>query len=432
MKQVNQNPTPELSPGINEIRANFADDFIQEILEALDSIELELVNLEVEPGNSEYLDSVYRYLHTIRGLADLLEESLAAQITKETGELLEVCRKYNISANRIIINALLQSVMFLRKICEGKETCRNSKFQGEVEQHLHAVGQLREEIILDIKQPIRPPEDRIGEILLEKGAIGEKDIEDVLAKQDSIYPKLKFGEIAMRERKVDAGELIKAIRAQKIRNESNDQYVRIPIKRLDQILEIASRLEGIQKDLYHESVLRFGSNDVFSVETKQAEVMSSDIRKIMQELRRVALKQSFQKLTRAVRSMIEEAGLNVVFSTTGESIELNKELAEDIIMPLAEIVELMLSAFSPDDGKEKESMGNIEVAASKSGETVTVEITSNRKSPDCSEFAVKKLEQARKKVEKLKGKIDYQDTDNGCRAAIILDDSTIINNTYEM
>lgn len=405
--------------GLREIQENYMKDFIQEILETLDSIELELVNLEVDPGNAEYLNAVYCDFHTIKGLTGFLEENLASRITEQTETLIEACRKFNINSNRTIINILLQTILFLRRICNNQQLVHETKFQGEVEQHLVNIRQLRDEIMLEVEQPVKPPEYRIGEILMEEGAIQEQDIEDVLKKQSSVYQKLKFGEIAMREKKVDAGELIKAIRAQKIRNECSEQFVRIPIKRLDEILDIVIQLANIQNDLHHESILRFGSNDAFSVELNRAENMSMDIRKIISELRMVPLKQSFQKLSRAVRAMIEDAGLHVVFTTVDESTELSKEVADDIIVPLAEIVECMLSGFTGEIEYDKGKLGNIEVVAYRKENTVVIEINNSRMPPVPDRS--KKLEQVQAKIKKLNGRLEYEERDDdGCKVKIIL------------
>ena len=353
---------------VQETGGNIVNDFIREIIAILDSIELELVNIEVDPDNPGYLNAVCSGFHSIKGLAGFLEEDMASGITEYTEELLEACQKFNISISRSITNIILQSVLFLRKICNDKKILADTKFQGEVGQHIGSIIQLKDGIMLDIKQPVRPPENRIGEILLEDGAIALQDIDYVLEKQNSVYQNMKFGEIALKERKVDASGLIKAIRAQKIRNESGEQFVQIPIKRLDQILQIVSQLGTIQNALHNEVIIRFGSNDSFSAESKQAKDMLTDIREILQELRLVTFKQSFQKLTRAVKAMIEEAGVNVIFSTIGENIEVNKEISDEIIIPLAKIIEFILENFSTDTNKEK--IDNIEVVTDKKGESI--------------------------------------------------------------
>ncbi|MDD4296910.1 MAG: hypothetical protein PHC69_08120 [Ruminiclostridium sp.] len=395
---------------MQETCGNIVNDFIREIIAILDSIELELVNIEVDPDNPGYLNAIRIGFHSIKGLTGFLEEDMASGITEYTEELLEVCQKFNISISRNITNIILQSVLFLRKICNDKKNLSDTKFQGEIGQHIGNIMQLKDGIMLDIKQPVRPPENKIGEILLEDGAIALQDIDYVLEKQSSVYQNMKFGEIALRERKVDASGLIKAIRAQKIRNESSEQFVQIPIKRLDQILQIVNQLGTIQNGLHHESVIRFGSNDAFSAESGHAKDMLADIRKILQELRLVTFKQSLQKLTRAVRAMIEEAGINVIFSTIGENIEVNKEISDEIIIPLAKIIEFILENFSTDSDKEK--IDYIEVVAEKKGDSVIIEVSASKPIHLNLIHESEKIKEAERKIENLKGRIEYENIEN--------------------
>lgn len=56
---------------------------------------------------------------------------------------------------------------------------------------------------------------RIGEILVQEGALDESQVKDVLEKQSKSNNRMKFGEIVLREKKVEASDIIKAIRMQK-------------------------------------------------------------------------------------------------------------------------------------------------------------------------------------------------------------------------
>ncbi|NLY19297.1 MAG: hypothetical protein GX045_10230 [Clostridiaceae bacterium] len=399
-----------INNGAQEFCDNIVNDFIREIVAILDSIELELVNIEVDPDNPVYLDAICQGFRTIKRLAGFLEGDIASEIVEYTGELLETCQKFNITITRSITNIFLQSILFLRKICNNRKILTDTKFQGEVGQHISNITQMKDGIMLDIKQPVKSPENRIGEILVEDGIIKQNDIEYVLEKQSSIYRNMKFGEIALRERKVDASGLIKAIRAQKIRNESSEQYVRIPIERIDQILEIVNRIETIQNNLHHETVLRFGSNDSLTTESRNVKDMLSDIQKILQELRLVTFKQSFQKLKRAVRAMIEEKGINVIISTIGENTEVNKEISDEIIIPLAKIIEFILDFLSTDHSREK--IDEIKITAYKDSEYVMVEISCNKQiEPDLIHNSTK-IKEAERKIESLKGRIEYKNAEN--------------------
>ncbi|HEY8499955.1 MAG TPA: hypothetical protein VIL89_04995, partial [Clostridia bacterium] len=143
MEHDNQANSHKINSGIdielNQIKENYINDFIQEILETLDSIELELVNLEVDPENAEYLNSVYCSFNTLKGLTGFLEKDEAVRLTAETEVLIEACRKFSIPAARSFINLLLQTVLFLRRICNNSSIVKDTRFQGEVEQHLISV-----------------------------------------------------------------------------------------------------------------------------------------------------------------------------------------------------------------------------------------------------------------------------------------------------
>jgi two-component system chemotaxis sensor kinase CheA len=400
-------------------RESLVNDYVQEIFGILDSIELELVNIEVDPDNPGYVDAIYHGFHTIKGMACFLEEGISAAITEHTEELLEACQKFNITITRSITNILLQSILFLRKIYKDKQILTDTKFQGEVSHHIGLILQLKDGIMLDIKQPFRSEENKIGEILLEDGALNQNDIEFVLDKQNSMYRDLKFGEIALREKKVDVRGLIRAIRTQKIRSGSGDQYVQIPVKRLDQIVQVADQLKDIQEELHDELVLRFGTDDGITVKSRQGMDLFSGIRSIIQELRLVTFKQSFQKLTRAVRAMIEDAGLNVVFSILGENVEVNKEIAEDIIKPLAKIIEFLLESFSTDFYRD--NIDKLEVEAYKEGKSLIIELSGNRSIDIDSINKEDKLREAEIKIKILNGRIEYQNSEsNGFKIKITI------------
>ncbi|HOL83910.1 MAG TPA: hypothetical protein PKZ62_01265 [Thermoclostridium caenicola] len=364
-------------PGLAEISRNYMEDFISEIKETLEGIELELVDLEMEPGNAEHLNSIYCSFHTIRGLAGLLHDAVCGKIAATTEELLETMRKYGTPAGKSSINLILVSVRFIRKICEGSEETKSTQFLGEVEQHIRNIQKLKDDIILEVRQP--PVKGaRIGEILVAEGALKHDEVEDVLRKQNSVFKRMKFGEIVLREKKVDVSDIIKAIRMQKIRNAgSSDQYVKIPLERLDQIIGIIGNIGNIFDSVRDEAVLRFGSNDALTMDVSKAFNMVQDVKSILKELRMVTLQQTFQKLTRAACTIIEENHLEVMFSTMGENIEVDKEIADKIVYPLGELIKLLLEkAYTETDAARR--IGSVEVVAYEEGNSVHIDITGDQ------------------------------------------------------
>lgn len=87
-------------PELNEISNSYMEDFMSEIDEILSDLELELVNLEMDPGNKEILNTIYCNFHTLRGLLGLLNNLAGTRIATASEELLETVKS--------ILNQLLR------------------------------------------------------------------------------------------------------------------------------------------------------------------------------------------------------------------------------------------------------------------------------------------------------------------------------------
>jgi two-component system chemotaxis sensor kinase CheA len=367
------------SLSLTEISKGYSDDFIEEIRQILGEIELALVNLEMEPTNKAFLNNVYRSFHTIHGLTGLLDEQVSGQITSASEDLLETLRKYTNGLDSAAVNILLQSVRFIRNICMDSSVLYDSRFSGEIAQHLSNIHQIRDDILLEARQPLER-ETRIGEILIREGALDKAEVDELLKKQSARPDKMKFGEMVLREKKVDATEIIKAIRMQKIRGTTApDQYVRIPLERLDQIITLINNVNSTYDGIRDEAVLRFGSNDIFTLGSGKATQMMREIKRVLLELRMVTLHSTFQKLTRTVCSLIEEKHLQIMFSTMGESIEVDKEAADRIVQPLAEIARMMIDHAVRKENDEELKLHSIEVVAYDEGQDIRIDVVGDCK-----------------------------------------------------
>lgn len=362
-------------PELNEISNSYMEDFMSEIDEILSDIELELVNLEMDPSNKEILNTIYCNFHTVRGLLGLLNNLAGTRIATASEELLEAVKKYSQTTSKDIINVVLDSIKFIKEIRNRPQETENSEFSGEIERHIKGIIAYKNDILLEARQSFGK-QSRIGEILVQEGAMDESEVEDILKKQSKSSNKMKFGELVLREKKVEASDIIKAIRMQKVRNTGpTNQYVKIPLERLDQIIGIIQDVSNLYDSVKDESVLRFGSNDSLTIESTKAYHMITDIKNILKELRMVTLQQAFQKLTRSVCSIIEENHLEVIFSTLGENVEVDKEVADRISLPLDNLIRLLLDKAYYKGNDNTKRIGNIEVVAYTGGNNIHIDIT---------------------------------------------------------
>jgi two-component system chemotaxis sensor kinase CheA len=362
-------------PGLDDISKSYMEDFINEIIEIIEDIELELVNLEMDPGSKDILNSLYCHFHSIRGLADLINDKASTKISAATEDLLEALKKYSLIAGKDMINLLLDSVGYIKKLCSDSAVKEDSQFLSEVDLHVMNIKKNKDEIMLEARQPFGQ-KARIGEILVQEGYMDSSQVNYILKKQNSIKGKMKFGEIVLREKKADASEIIKAIRMQRIRNTgTSDQYVKIPLERLEQMICMIRSIRVIYGSIRDQAILRFGSNDTLAMESSKACQLIDDVCGILKELRMVTLQNVFQRLTRSACSIIEENHLEIMFSTMGENIEIDKDIADYLPFPLTELVRLLIEKVHTWDSGRKTR--NIEVVAYEEGSLVHIDMTAD-------------------------------------------------------
>jgi len=407
-----------IPPGLVEICRSYQDDFMQEIRFLLDEVDLSLVNLAAEPADKEQLYGVYSRFHTIAGLAGLLQEQTSFHLAKSSEDLVEVIRKYRPGVDPSSLNHLVQSSKFLRRLAADPAIRSDSRFSGEVGQHLSGMRQSRNDLFMEVRQPMEH-ETRIGEILIHEGTMEQAEVEAVLSRQRSQPGRLKFGEILLKEKRVDASDVIRAIRMQKIRSAvPAGQSVRIPLERMEQLAQLIDGLQGRCSGINAESMLRFGNKDRFSTETADMTNQLGDLRKILAELRIVTFQQAFGRVTQSVGSLMEERHRPIRVMTMGEGTEVDMALADQLVQPLADIVTAM--ADSSGSIEEDKRLGQIELVAFREAAAVHVDLTGDGAADIVAMLKNPAHERAVRRIGVLGGRIQIDDMEGkGVRARLL-------------
>ena len=117
------------------IDPEFLNDFILDTKEHIEKIEMDTLLLETEPDSKEVINSLFREFHTIKGSAGFVEQQLIQDIAHQTETLLDDCRTGHTEVNKTIIDLILKSTDFIKKLSDNVDLDRDREFLELVKAH---------------------------------------------------------------------------------------------------------------------------------------------------------------------------------------------------------------------------------------------------------------------------------------------------------
>lgn len=183
-------------------------------------------------------------------------------------------------------------------------------------------------------------EKRIGEILLEKGIINEKELDDVLKFHDN--HKTKIGDIIVKKGLATERELKDALEEQeKLKKKIELNTVRVDTNRLDNILNLLgeivigqSSLTRIADEIDDDKDTGFKlKNALFGLDR-----ITREFQEQIMSIRMIPIGPSFEQFRRFVRDSSHERGKDIKLIIEGGDTELDKTVIEKISDPLKHMI----------------------------------------------------------------------------------------------
>ncbi len=395
-----------------DVDPEFLNDFLVETREHIENIEMSVLALETDPENLELVNSLFRSFHTVKGLAGFVNQDLVRKIAHQTETELDKCRKGDLKVSKSFVDMILASSDLLKKICDDLTLNEDPGFLQTVEHHLELLnkGMIYSEASAVNTTPAEEIQaikvDKIGEIMVGQG-LDPKDVEELLVKQED-HPELKLGQLAVKEKKADAADVLQSLRIQeKAANllNSSGGYTRVSALKIDNLVDLIGELVIIQSQIEQDAVKRFGTNDSLVTNLLRMEKISKDVQNISMSLRMVSLKSTFQKINRIGRDTIVELGKNVNIEITGEETEIDRGVAERILDPLVHLVKNSISHGIEDEAerpaKGKSIEGLVKISAYSKRGNVYIEISDDGRGLDTERIYQKAIEKKMLDPEKI-------------------------------
>ena len=385
---------------IDDSMQEIVNDFIQEALELLESLNENFIELEKQPDNKEILNTIFRAAHTVKGSAGFLGFQNIVELAHSAENILNKLRQGEISLTSEMTDYLLKTMDILKSmiITVSKTGSEGEPPEGNAEliKKLNALSEGKATAaeppsasipaadVIEVKKEGsgtlsgKKKARSLGDILLEDNLISKEELEEIYkekeeeehkAGKEKDLPAAEIPEISAEEiiHPSAAAETPAAVAPsdKPIRQappaqpppapqkpapvaapatEIKETTIRVDIERLDNVMNLVGELVLARNRLFNISSkleIKYADDDLSSALAQVVaglNLVTTDLQLAVMKTRMQPVKKVFSKFPRMVRDLSRELGKDMELLISGEETELDKSVIEEIGDPLVHLI----------------------------------------------------------------------------------------------
>jgi two-component system chemotaxis sensor kinase CheA len=376
-------------PNLNEEDLEIFSGFVVESLEALESIEVGLIDFEQNPEATESINTIFRSFHTIKGVSGFLGLDRINKLAHHSENLLDKIRSNEINIDEDVTDAILNSVDLLKQLIQGVQTGMDNTAALDIGLDVVPVLRRIEQIETNASGGSKP----LGEILVDQGVVTPEAVDAAVDKQTR-SPHKKLGRILVEDGFANSGQVATALREQKRSGARKiELQVKVDTQKLDGLVDLAGELV-IAQAMLRQHPYMLASDDQSLVQTLgQLNQITTSLQTTTMTLRMVPIKSTFQKMVRLVRDLAKSSGKKITLSMEGEDTEIDRNVVDELYEPMVHMirnsVDHGLETPPKREGAGKKTDGEIRLRAYHRGGNIVVEISDNGRGLDRSRILEK-------------------------------------------
>lgn len=288
-------------------------DFIAETTESVEALDADLVSFEGNPHDRGTLDRIFRLLHTIKGTCGFLGLPRLEAVAHAGEDLLDQFRDGAVAVGPDAVTLILRSLDRIRWIVDQLRT-EGVEPVGEDNELLAALTAAS----VGGATPAAPAQEDFSDLFDDRGAAPPTDepVEsapsEVQAVQDAPLPEPAPAAAAGSER------------------------IRVSLGVLDELMTTVSELVLTRNQLMQ--IARQGRDDVFAAPLQRLSALTTELQDGVMKTRMQPISAVWKTLPRLVRDVARDLGKSIELVTSGETVELDRQLLELIKDPLVHMV----------------------------------------------------------------------------------------------
>jgi two-component system chemotaxis sensor kinase CheA len=344
-------------------------EFIAETREMLEASGGELVAWEADPTDRARLDSIFRFVHTVKGNCGFFDFPRLAALSHAAEDALADCRAGRREPDSELVTAVLAIIDRIAQMVDAIEA-------GE---DLDAFGPEGGDAFLIAR--LDTSGEAAAETRADEALAGGEDGSDTPLEAAAAMLAAASEDQAAPARRSDS-------------TPAGQRTIRLPVELLDRVMSGVSDMVLARNDLAHR-LRQAGNQPTIDGPFERLTTILSDVRDAITRMRMQRIETLLGVLPRLVRDLSAELGKQVMVDCDGGEVELDREMIETIRDPLTHIIRNAIDhgieTPSARLGNGKREIGLIAIAARQSGNTISIAISDDGRGLDEERIAAKAI-----------------------------------------
>ena len=321
-------------------------DFVAETREMLEASEGEIIAWEANPADRARLDTIFRFVHTVKGNCGFFDFPRLAELSHAAEDALADCRAERRTPDRALVTAVLAIIDRIVAMVDAIEA--GEEFPAGGDEELIAALEPGAEAATGDATPV----------------LEAHELDDSGAPQPAKKP-----------------ETPAALRT-----------IRLPVDLLDRVMSGVSDMVLARNDLAHR-LRQAGTQPTIDGPFERLTTILSDVRDAITRMRMQRIETLFGALPRLARDLSNELGKQVMIDLEGGDVELDREMIEMIRDPLTHIIRNAIDhgIETPSQrlAQGKREIGILSISARQSGNTISIVVSDDGNGLDENRIAAK-------------------------------------------
>ncbi|HHK60618.1 MAG TPA: chemotaxis protein CheA, partial [Desulfobacterales bacterium] len=339
--------------------------FVEEAMEHLETIEVNVLELENSPGDPEIINNIFRPFHTIKGVSGFLNLKAINKLAHATENLLDDVRNGVRAMDSDVIDVVLSVGDYLKAmidnlrdvIAQGPEAYKNF----DIREYTRRIKAIREGKPSESSPAAPAPADTAAPAPPAAPAAAAAPASSAApapGKPAAPAPPAS-ARASVSGKKVDAS-------------------IKVNIEKLDALVNAVGELVIMQSLVQENPHIQAIVDPKLTRDFSQLARITSELQKTAMSMRMVPIRQTFQKMIRLVRDLSKKSGKIVNLVMEGEDTEIDRNMVDSIYDPLVHMIRNSVDhGVQPPEERQKlgkPPAGTVALRAYQKGGNMVIEI----------------------------------------------------------